>query len=58
MKHSLNNIVVVYDYAADFWTFGKEAYHATIGEFDLGSTVGSGATIIDAVIDLLAQIGE
>jgi hypothetical protein len=54
MTMKLNNIVVVYDHAAewriDFWTFGKEAYHATVSEYDLGSTVGSGATGLSSTL--------
>jgi hypothetical protein len=46
-------IEVVYDGTADFWTFGREAYHATFGGFDLDCTVGSGKTPLDAIVDLL-----
>lgn len=50
------DIVVVHDHMADFWTFGREAWHATVGDFDLDCTVGTGATPLDAIVDLLDQI--
>jgi hypothetical protein len=49
-------IIVTLDEMAAFWTFGREAYHATVGDFDLGCTVGSGATPLDAIVDLLDQL--
>ena len=52
MQHQ-SEIEVVYDDMADFWTFGREAYHATFGGFDLDCTVGSGKTPLDAIVDLL-----
>jgi hypothetical protein len=48
-------IEVVFDEMASFWTFGKEAWHATWGGYDLGCTVGSGPTPLDAIVDLLEQ---
>jgi hypothetical protein len=50
------DIIVIHDDVAAFWTHGREAYHATVGEFDLGCTVGSGATPLDAIVDLLDQL--
>lgn len=55
---TLPEIVVVYDEMSAFWTFGREAYQATVGDYDLGSTVGRGKTPLDAIIDLLDQIDE
>ena len=52
------DIVVVHDHMADFWTFGREAWHATLGDYDLYCTVGTGATPLDAIVDLLDQIEE
>lgn len=52
------DIIVRYDDAAAFWTFGREAWHATVGDYDLGATVGSGKTPLDAIVDLLDQIEE
>lgn len=50
------DIIVVYDDMAAFWTSGREAWHATVGDFDLDCTVGSGKTPLDAIVDLLDQI--
>ncbi len=49
-------IVVTFDDAAAFWTFGREAWHATFGGYDLGCTVGTGKTPLDAIVDLLDQM--
>lgn len=49
------DIKVVFDEMAAFWTFGREAWHATFGDYDLGCTVGSGKTPLDAIVDLLDQ---
>lgn len=51
--HEQPEIVVTYDEQAAFWTFGREAYHATFGDYDLGATVGTGKTPLDAIVDLL-----
>jgi len=51
--NSRPEIEVVYDELAAFWTFGREAWHATFGGFDLDCTVGSGPTPLDAIVDLL-----
>jgi len=42
-------IEVTFDEMAAFWTFGREAWHATFGGFDLGCTVGIGKTPLDAI---------
>ena len=55
MSHERPEIEVVYDDMAAFWTFGKEAWHATFGGYDLDCTVGSGPTPLDAIRDLLDQ---
>ena len=52
------DIVVVYDDMAAFWTIGKEAWHATVGDYDLDCTVGTGPTPLAAIVDLLDQIEE
>lgn len=52
----MEDIIVVYDDMAAFWTFGREAWHATVGDFDLDCTVGSGKTPLDAIVDLLDKI--
>lgn len=49
-------IEVTFDEMAAFWTFGREAWHATFGGFDLGCTVGTGKTPLDAIVDLLDQV--
>jgi hypothetical protein len=49
------DIVVKHDDMAAFWTFGREAWHATFGDYDLGCTVGTGKTPLDAIVDLLDQ---
>lgn len=48
-------IEVVHDAMSDYWTFGREAWHATFGDYDLGCTVGTGKTPLDAIVDLLEQ---
>jgi len=55
---TMNDIVVVFDDMAAFWTFGREAYHATFGDYDLGCKVGIGATPLEAIADLLDQVQE
>jgi len=50
------DITVVYDHVAAFWTFGREAWFATVGDYDLDCTVGTGKTPLDAIVDLLDQI--
>jgi len=57
MEH-LPEIEVHHDHVADFWTFGREAYQATFGGYDLGCTVGVGKTPLDAIVDLLDQMEE
>lgn len=52
------DIVVVYDPTAAYWTFGREAWQATIGDYDLDCTVGTGKTPLDAIVDLLDQLED
>lgn len=49
-------IEVVFDAQAAFWTFGREAWQATFGSYDLGCTVGTGATPLDAIRELLDAV--
>ena len=48
-------IEVTFDEQAAFWTFGREAWQATFGGYDLGCTVGTGSTPLAAIVDLLDQ---
>jgi hypothetical protein len=50
------DIIVHHDAMADYWTFGREAWHATVGDYDEGSRVGTGKTPLDAIVDLLDQL--
>jgi hypothetical protein len=50
-------IVVEFDMVSDFWTHGREAWQATVGDYDLDCTVGTGATPLAAIVDLLDQLG-
>jgi len=54
--HDLPEIEVTHDEQAAFWTFGREAWHATFGGYDLDCTVGTGKTPLDAIVDLLDQV--
>jgi hypothetical protein len=54
--NNLPEIVVVRDEVAAFWTFGREAYQATFGPYDLDCTVGTGATPLDAIRELLDAV--
>lgn len=56
MAKDLPEIEVTFDEQAAFWTFGREAWHATFGGFDLGCTVGSGPTPLDAIRELLDAV--
>jgi len=49
-------IEVTFDDMAAFWTFGREAWHATFGGYDLDCIVGTGPTPLDAIVDLLDQV--
>ena len=55
-KMSNQDIVVRFDMVADFWTHGREAYQATLGDYDEGSKVGTGHTPLNAIVDLLDQL--
>ena len=52
---SLVDIVVVHNDDAAFWT--GEGYEATFGDYDLDAKVGRGRTPLDAIVDLLDQMG-
>lgn len=47
-------IVVTYDRDSDLWT--RQGWFATLGDYDLGCTVGNGRTPLDAIVDLLDQL--
>jgi hypothetical protein len=57
-KLKLPEIEVTFDEQAAFWTFGREAWHATFGGYDEGCTVGTGKTPLAAIVDLLDQTEE
>ena len=47
------DIIVTHDAMADYWTFGREAWQATFGDYDLDCLVGTGHIPLDAIVDLL-----
>jgi hypothetical protein len=51
-------IEVTFDEMAAFWTHGREGWQATFGGYDLDCTVGTGATPLDAIVDLLDQVED
>lgn len=51
------DIVVTFDAIAAFWC-DDQAWQATVGDYDLGATVGTGRTPLEAIVDLLDQIEE
>jgi hypothetical protein len=51
------DIVVTFDPVAAFWC-ADSAWQATVGDYDLDCTVGTGKTPLDAIVDLLDQIDE
>lgn len=53
---SNQDIIVHFDVVADFWTHGREAYQASLGDYDEGSKVGTGHTPLNAIVDLLDQL--
>ena len=50
------DIVVTHDPVADFWT--GQGWVATVGDYDLDCTVGTGKTPLDAIVDLLDQLED
>lgn len=54
--YNLPEIEVVHDEQAAFWTFGREAYMATFGSYDLDCSVGVGPTPLDAIRELLDAV--
>ena len=48
-------IVVKFDAIASFWS-PSDAWQATVGDYDLDCTVGTGPTPLAAIVDLLDQL--
>lgn len=49
------DIVVTFDPVAAYWS-PRDAWQATVGDYDLYCTAGYGKTPLDAIVDLLDQL--
>lgn len=50
------DIITIFDADAAFWGALDSQWRATVGDYDLDCTVGTGRTPLDAIIDLLDQL--